>query len=512
MMPSTFRVAPHLSFLRGSLIAAAGLLSLSILLKAFFDLDRSWDTLWYHLPFAARLLSIVPDTSIQFSSSIEDRYLGFPLFAEYLQGLIWLVTKRPETTNLVAFFSLATYFLFLRLYFKVPLHLAALGLLAVPAVHIHASLSYVDLIGNLAVATLLMTLFATYISRRVPTFLDVSLASLAVAAAINTRFQLAPIAGLGLAILVLKLVWPSKTAAGVYIKSRGPQLLLLALALPIIFFTPLKNLWLHSNPFFPIKINVAGLELPGTATPGNFSPIPLLETPRSLRWFYSVLELSPGPFIQPKRSQIPLVQPVWSVDQWTDPHHPGYLMGGTFGAYMLFNLAFLSMLAWKIRSPEIRIGLVMLAMLSLVTSFFPESHIVRYYMYWPIILVSLNLALLQTSSVSKPSSRLISSNLFGTVALMAVLIVVMRTDGRYTLPKFSSFDDYVNQVVDKTLVAGLGPGDKLCFVGEAFEVKYFAYAPELRERGGYVIRTVYDKSECGDYRVVEKVAPKDSHN
>jgi hypothetical protein len=99
---------------------------------------------------------------------------------------------------------------------------------------------------------------------------------------------------------------------------------------------------------------------------------------------------------------------------------------------------------------------------------------------------------------------------FGAVALMTVLVVVVRSNDKNTFPSFASFDDYLKKVVDKSLVAGLAPGDKLCFVGEPFETEYLAYAVQLRGDQGYAIRSVYEKSECGDYRVVEKEAPVDS--
>ena len=258
---------------RWVLIAAATFFALSILLKAIFDFDNNWDSLYYHLPFAARIWGIVPESSFRFSAYLEHRYTGFPLLGEYLQGLAWYVTGRPESANLVAFLSLAAYVLFLKRYFKVPLYLAVLALLAVPAVHFHASTCYVDLIGSLAVATLLMVVFAIFIGRRAPTLIDLCVATLAVAIAINTKVLLAPMAVLGLALLLLKIVFPSLLAPGAVFENRAKRLTLLALVLPLVFFTPLKNIWLHGNPFFPMQINVAGVALPGIENQGSLSPL-----------------------------------------------------------------------------------------------------------------------------------------------------------------------------------------------------------------------------------------------
>jgi len=499
---------------RWVLVVAATFFALSILLKAVFDFETQWDGLWYHLPFAARLLGIVPESSLQFSLGLQYRYAGFPLLGEYLQGLAWYVTGRPESANLVAFLSLAAYVVFLKRYFKVPLYLAVLALLAIPAVHFHASTCYVDLIGNVAVATLLMIVFAIFIGRRAPTIMDLFVSIILVAVAINTKFMLAPMAVLGLALLVLKIVFPTLLAPGAVFENRAKWLALLALLLPLVFFTPLKNIWLHGNPVFPMQINVAGFELPGAEqTRDDLSPVQLREMPRSQRWLVSVLELSPGSHDKDSRSNRPdhwrggpLVQTLWSHDQYTGGfNQPDMWMGGTFGAYILFNLLFLGFMSWRIWSPEVGIGIGLFALVSLVTSLSPESHIIRYYMYWPIFLISINLALLQTAWQGRKTGRLISGNLYGAVALMAVLVVVTRTDGKYTFPTLFSFDDYLNKVIDKDIIAGFVPGDKVCLVGQLFETNYFYYAPQFWGNRDYVIRnTMFRERDCGDYRVIEK--------
>jgi len=226
-----------------------------------------------------------------------------------------------------------------------------------------------------------------------------------------------------------------------------------------------------------------------------------MQMPRSQRWLYSVFELSPSPFLQP----------IWTVDQWTKPTHPGYLMGGTFGAYILFNLTLLIWIAWRFRSSEVKTGLYLLSAVSLVTSLLPESHVLRFYMFWPIFLVSINLSLLQiVCQQNKIINRFTCDNLFGAVALLAVLVVVARTDGKSTFPKFASVNDYINKTIDFNLVNQLSPGENICFVGEFFEAKYLAYAIFFKEKSDHSIHAVYEKSDCGDYRVVERLIP-DSH-
>lgn len=97
--------------------SAAIIVILSMFFKSLIDVDRSYDSWWYHLPFAARIWGIVPVTSYAFQDFLEARYHGFPLLAQFLQGFFWVVFQRVQAANLVSFLSLIIYFCFLKFYF-----------------------------------------------------------------------------------------------------------------------------------------------------------------------------------------------------------------------------------------------------------------------------------------------------------------------------------------------------------------------------------------------------------
>src|SRR5258708_40243001 len=94
-------------------IAAWGLLA-CILAAAVTDVSLAWDVWYYHLPFAARIAGIVPADQYAYDAMNQARFDGFPLLGETLQGLLWRVTGRPESANLVALSSLPLFAWFLR--------------------------------------------------------------------------------------------------------------------------------------------------------------------------------------------------------------------------------------------------------------------------------------------------------------------------------------------------------------------------------------------------------------
>ncbi|NJO98912.1 MAG: hypothetical protein HC764_25370, partial [Pleurocapsa sp. CRU_1_2] len=161
-----------------------------IFLKAVIDVDTNYDVGWYHLPFAARIWGIIPESSFLVGTKVEDRYDGFPLLAHFFQGLFWKLTGRIQSTNLVGYFSLIIYFFFLRSYFQIPLYLSAIAILAIPAVLTHAATSFVDLPGNIGVAVAVMMIYRFFSSSSPPNKKELLAAFLGAAMAANTKPQL----------------------------------------------------------------------------------------------------------------------------------------------------------------------------------------------------------------------------------------------------------------------------------------------------------------------------------
>ena len=165
----------------------------SIFLISFFDSNYGGDAFMYHLPFAARIWNIITPEEYSFEYYTEHRFLGFPLFANWLQGLFWKLFQKPEATNLVSYLSLLTIISYLKLYLKIPFYMASLSLLAIPMVHMHAARSYIDLPGNIAVSILILTTYCLYINKNSLKSKNLLIIFISATIAANTKFQLIPV-------------------------------------------------------------------------------------------------------------------------------------------------------------------------------------------------------------------------------------------------------------------------------------------------------------------------------
>jgi hypothetical protein len=419
------------------------------------------------MPFAARLAGIVGTDAYVFNASNEARFEGFPLLGELLQGLLWRVTGRPEAANLVAFASVPLFALFLRKRFEVPAHLTVLALFAVPLVHIHATSSYVDLPANAALAALVLLAIGAWAKPEPPA---IGLALVCAAIAVNTKTLLQPLVAVALAAIAVRAL-------------RGPRwkLAVFALALLLVFATPLKNLALHKNPWYPVQTTILGHAFPGPDGPYRSSPEWLEHAPQPVRFGASVLEIGLRPFTDRRR---------WTVDQWAPPDHDGYRMGGYFGAYAALHLALLAWRAFKDRGREVRAAVIGFGALTVVVSVMPQSHELRYYMAWMIVLVALNLWL------SRRSHEVVVT----AVSLAALAAVLAVTRASYVWPTGATFAELVREKVDPGKLSLVHDGEHVCVERAPYTLLWAApfHAP-LR----YVVEEADAPSDCPGRPIIE---------
>ncbi|HEY2365103.1 MAG TPA: hypothetical protein VGH87_01910, partial [Polyangiaceae bacterium] len=284
---------------RGLAVTAWAVLA-GILAAALHDVSLAWDVWYYHLPFAARIAGIVPADQFAYDPMNQARFDGFPLLGETLQGLSWRITGRPESANLVAFSAVPLFAWFMKKKMGVPLHATLLALLAIPLVMIHATSCYVDLPANACAAALVLLAIRAWVDENAPDTKTLALALILGAVAANMKALMHPM----VLVALCAIVW------------RARAWWMLA-CFPIVFFTPLKNLVLHHNPYYPVAMTIFGHTLPGPDEPYSSSPVWLEHATRPVRFLCSILELG--------------VRDRWTVDQWTPPEAPGYRMGGYFG-------------------------------------------------------------------------------------------------------------------------------------------------------------------------------------
>ena len=441
------------------LSAIALVLLTSIFLKAFLDMDTNYDVGWYHLPFSARIWGIIPESSFIAGTKVEDRYDGFPLLAHFFQGLLWKITGRVQTTNLVGYFSLVIYFFFLRAFFRIPLYLSSIAILAIPAVLTHAPTSFVDLPGNIAASVALMMLYRFFNKPTLPNKKELLVFFVGAAFAANTKPQL---------IILIALVWfvasvrlfslyraRSKTKSHKSV-SFTHIIIISTILSSLIFATTIKNTLLHGNPLYPVKIEIAGIVLNYRATPKTYE-----EANRPQKWLRSILEID---------------TPKWSADQFNRTNDPKLLdrAGGFFGAYVIFNLLLLVILAIREKisantsaftafaTTNASNALVCIVFLSLFTSNFPQSHELRYFMAWMIVLVSLNLDIL--SSLKMRGEKGFKLKYYGLPYLFFLVIVCSRIENYYLKPDFRSLDMYLHNNIDMALIDRFVPGEQNCLI------------------------------------------------
>jgi hypothetical protein len=498
----------------GLILAALGIV-LILILRAAVSIDTSHDTWWYHLPWAARLAGLMPADVYVFDDFLEQRYAGFPVLMEWLQGQLWRLTGRPESANFLALASLGLFVAFLRLRFLVPAHLALLALIAVPLIHIHATADHVDLPANLSLAAAILLLIPLYSRTAPPRPGDLALFALACAATAHAKLPLIPIVALVFVSGLVALVLARRRAAH-RPPLVGPRTLAWAVAIALvaggIFYTPIKNTVRFGNPVYPMALRIgpwtldgpqgsylshtargerlmaaraalAGPVAPGGAGDRQASPataqartapadaaasyrLSILGSP--LAWVHSVLEIG--------------MEPVLGRGQWTllGTQHPPLpeRFGGFFGWYVVFHLALLAVLI--ARAPRARVGILVLFLAAtLVAALAPSQTMLRYYMFWMVLLVSLNLILLRSLAGSGPASRGASCNLgrlVGAVGLAAFLLTVYATRAEFFKPRFYFLEDMIAVRRDARILAAVAGHPASCLAGERAP-RMFLYAP-----------------------------------
>jgi hypothetical protein len=477
-----------------------------IFLKAVLDIDNNYDPGWYHLPFAGRIWGILPKSMFLGDEKwFEPRFAGFPLLAHFLQGFFWRITGRMQSTNLVSFFSVIGYLYFLKKFWQVPLYLSAIALFSIPLVLTQASTSFVDLLGNIGTSILVMMTYSFYKNSQLPTRNDLLMAVLGAAIAVNTKTQLQPLIVLILIVTALRLIWLvwQKNLGVKHLVKILPVTILASL---IIFASPIKNTVVYGNPFYPIKVQVGGIVLNHKLSPEAYD-----EGNRQLNWLTSVLDIE--------------TPHTWTPDQWSDVIQRNR-RGGFFGAYVVFN--FLLLLGFFLReliqnkslppgdrSQAAKFALLTAIAMSLPPLNFPQSHELRYFMYWMITLVSLNLYLVTLPKNYQLLGKWLQPKYMGLIYTIFLIIVLVKTNGFYVKPSMISEAEYVNFGVRQKFLSKIQPGDQVCLIsshiGEDIKtapivaLKYaFVYSSYFHPELGYdySIQAALNPEACGDRKLI----------
>ncbi len=477
----------------------------SIFLIAFCDYNYGGDAFMYHVPFAARLWGIVSPQQYTFEYFTEHRFQGLPLLANFLMGFFWTIFQRIEATNLVAYFSLIILIIYLVKILKIPFYLATLSLLAVPMVHMHAARSYIDLPSNVCISILTLTLYLLYSKQIELTVKILIISFLAAAGAANMKHQMVPIVFLLLIFfipLIFARYWQPRKNKKLALLQAGKILLFSGLASLLIFATSLKNIVLYQNPFYPVKFQIAGVVLNHTEGPPDFMHANLRKLPPPLRWGRSVLEIDAFDKRRPWPWTLAMDFISWDEERFG--------LGGYFGGYVIFNLILLAFLCWRYRDRLTKVAVILMVTITGIIVWLPQSYELRYYMFWMIVLVSLNTYLVCRFSEAK-SARLpfLKPQYYGLVAAVFMLIFIEKTNHFFSYPSFQSLESQLQntEMLNQKIMGQIQDGEKACIPGQApntfFYSSYFHPSRHYSVRGEFVIDKKWVQEKCQGWEIVK---------
>ncbi len=401
-------------------IAAFGL----IVVRAWQTVDPYWDTLAYHWIFAARSAGLCDRECFAMPPVMEALYDGFPLLIHRMQGVIWRLTGTPGAGDFVNIVAVVALIAYLRARFRVPLAWAWLALLAVPAIQIGLTSTYVDVAVNAAATIALLVVLRMLVEPAADHRIDIAVALVALGVAVGGKFLMVPVALVAWTTIVL-LVVRTPSSAGFARRDVAVAALAVAGALALLP-TLAANVITFGNPFYPVDVHIKGIHLPGPFPVVQANTVSLAwgDSPRPLRWLASVAEYDSF-----RGRSLP-----WTIGQGEVPHvSPSFRMGGYFVAYVLGALA---MLVWSARSAtKARWACVMMVVLSVLCAWSPSSHELRYYLFWMMTLVCTVLAAAHApafASADQPRRKAVAHALIVIVGATVVLMTgaaYLRTDG-----------------------------------------------------------------------------------
>ena len=364
-----------------------------------------WDSWAYHFPFSAQLLNINNyGQSFVLEKYLQSRYEGFPLIAEFLQGIIWIITSSLSSTALLNSISLCLFIWCAHRFVKANLTILVFGILSIPMIAIHATSTYIDLFFGIGIA--FQYLFALIIYKEIGRIDSVTPLKIWGWCYVFSAFVLGntkmwgPILSLAIsAFLFFSIVFNQKIRANKNILRN--TIFVLGIACILSCSTLIKNTLVHSNPIYPIafKVPILNLQLNGPEieyknTPGYAEQYGVFSRP--IYFLTSITEYD---------WTIRGITPYYNVDMGSFEKPKNYSAartGGWWGLNIVISislLAALCLLSKATKSNGHRISffpLTLFIFITGITSFMPQSHELRYFLYWPIVLL-FNLAYLVTN-------------------------------------------------------------------------------------------------------------------
>jgi hypothetical protein len=187
---------------------------------------------------------------------------------------------------------------------------------------------------------------------------------------------------------------------------------------------------------------------------------------------------------------------------------------------LLLGLTIKEQLQNRLSSPENKsrnatTALITVLLMSLVPANFPQSHELRYFMFWMITLVSFNLCII--TSLQKQAVRWIQPKYLGVICLVFLTIVYTKVGDFYFKPAFIKVESFVNNNtnVKTELLEQMTPNERTCMisrhgipnpnavpVAQVQNAFYYSsyFHPEIKY--SYSIKAAVDRKDCGDLKII----------
>jgi len=361
-----------------------------------------YDSWWYHLPFSSMIWNIGGGSdNFHLDIILHDRFIGFPMLWETIQGLVWRLTGSLRLIVLPQIIFCLLYLRYIHDNFQIPSAWVIYGFFACPMLLIHFEATYVDLACGLAVALMFLglTLLAADSQNNVARHPWRRAFGIVVMAAIagNIKYQgLLACLALSALIMITTLIIP-----GIRTRSRIFVVVILLIANLAAATTVISNLVYHGNPFYPFTVQVFGRPIfdgPESPSGGAEPPSYLLSESREVSL--------PGP-INFVLSATELdwvlrgVAPWYNVDAVSgrSPRRgPPSRTGGWGGTYFLINLGLLAFQAirfHKLADQRQKALVLNTVLFFIITACLPRAHELRYWLYLPLVLMPVNLRFLR---------------------------------------------------------------------------------------------------------------------
>jgi hypothetical protein len=454
--------------LLGNAVALVWLLLLSF--RALSTVDISWDSICYHLPFAARLVGIFSGDGYIFEPDLELDYLGFPKLMELIQGILWKATRWITAANLVSLFCLILLIWTSCRKLRIPFWQITLFLSSVPLILIHSTTSYIDLPVGCLLGISYVCLLSAILNK------DYTLRSyfwilFPLVIATNSKLLAVPVA-LFLSFVTILLFTVQFLRQPLHRRVFNKNLWIglgLSFGLLVIASFPyIKNFIQFNNPIYPYSLHLGfinfngqlGLYLPSQVG-GLTSSIQNL----FLNFKYFFISLSEVPIFK-------IGSPgLWTIDMYNLYNETEIRYGGYFVANIVFWISILFVTIDKRDSKHILI-LSILLLLWLYIGFLPGSSEERYWLVLPISLSITALLFIGLQPINK-SIRIFHALVY-SIQMIIFIFVVINLNG-YIIPS-DNFHYLTSDYGYSNPMYKLNIQTPICIVGE--EPETFLYKLE----------------------------------